>query len=66
MTNEQTKAIATLLEQNGIKATKEQVLTACIRALIGAGISPDQALDTVCGQGVFKRLAADVYGELRR
>ncbi len=50
-----------LKELAAMKLTKAQVLSLQIKLLVEAGISPDVALDTVCGAGSFDRLARSIW-----
>lgn len=46
-------------------AAKNAVISTRIAALLEAGLSHREAIDTVLGVGTFDRIAGEVYEELR-
>ena len=53
--------IATLLNTTD----KSLVINVAIKTLMDMGLPVDQAMDAVCGEGAYKRLASQVYHQLR-
>ena len=48
-----------------LRMTKKQAISAQILLLQSKGASHQQAFDAVLGQGTFKRIADELYDELR-
>lgn len=40
---------------------KKVIITYCLAALIEAGFAADVALDMVCGEGSYKRMAGEIW-----
>lgn len=47
------------------RTEKNALISARILYLVADGMNPAEALDTVCGEGMFRRLADSLYDELR-
>jgi hypothetical protein len=47
-------------------ATKNKAVRLLILQKMAAGMSAPEALDAVCGAGTYKRLAGDLWAELRK
>ena len=67
MTNSQiTLALETISQFcMDLKMTKKQAISAQILLLQSKGATHQQAFDAVLGQGTFKRVADELYTELR-
>lgn len=44
---------------------KKVIITYCLAALIEAGVAVDVAIDMVCGEGSYKRLAGEIWEAAR-
>lgn len=65
MNNKQLNTVATIIENNGIKATQQSTLAAAILAGVQGGADLKTAFDHVIGVGSFDKLVGDLYDSLR-
>lgn len=59
------KAMMAAVAMLGPEAPKSALISAAILGLISAGFTPADALNAVCGEGVYDRLVSDLYDALR-
>lgn len=65
MTNATAIKVNEALKTTGFHGlTKNDTMTICLQTLIQNGTPANIALDTVCGEGSFDRLASDLYESL--
>ena len=66
MTTEKLNQIARLLEENGIKPTKEMVISIAIKTLVDAGYSVHDAYDSILGEGEYEKMVSSIYSDLKK